>query len=231
MEDTIVPSDRALKEKKRVFIGLDPERIVWEGFIDRLTEHLILMYVECGDRLKAPMFPSQGKAFVRMPSDGGGLVLFESEIVKPKSADGKLWLMTKPPKVKLRQRRAFFRVPYDKPVLMRVERSQDTWTDWDEVPLVDISGGGFSVRYPEQLQPSTRAGIFLRTPDGSSLQGQKIDILTEVVRCSREHDNVMGTQWRVGLKIAPELTLAKQSKLMNLITDLQRDMLKRRIRN
>ncbi len=226
MEDTIVSSDSALKEKKRVFIGLDPEKIVWEGFIDQLTEHYILMYVECGARSKTPMFPSRGKAFVRMPVEGGGLVIFESDIVKPKSADGKSWLLTKPPKVRRRQRRAFFRVPYDKPVLMRIERSADHWTDWEEVPLLDISGGGFSIRYPDELLPRTRINLFVKT-----LRSEKIDVITEVARCTREYKDRSDSQFVVGLKIAPELPMAKQALLMAMVTDLQREMLKNRIRN
>ncbi|MGN0909419.1 MAG: hypothetical protein ACI4NA_07330, partial [Succinivibrio sp.] len=173
MEDTIVSSDSVLKEKKRVFIGLDQEKIVWEGFIDQLTEHYILMYVECGSRSKTPMFPAQGKAFIRMPVEGGGLALFESGIVKQKSADGKLWLLTKPPKVRRRQRRAYFRVPYDKPVLMRYERVKDNWSDWEEVPLLDISGGGFSIRYPDEIRPDVKVSLFLTTP-----RAEKIEVLT-----------------------------------------------------
>ena len=225
MEDIIVSTDSVLSEKKRVFIGLDPEKIIWEGFIDKLTEHYILMYVECGSRSQTPMFPARGKAFVRMPVEGGGLVIFESDIVKPKSVDGKLWLITKPPKARRRQRRAFFRVPYDKPVLMRVENGKDKWTDWEEVPLLDISGGGFSVRYPDQLVPKTRVNLFITTP-----RSEKIDVLTVVARSSLEHKDAADSQCLVGLKISPELPMAKQALLMTMVTDLQREMLKNRIR-
>lgn len=226
MEDTIVSSDSVLKEKKRVFIGLDPEQIVWEGFIDQLTEHYILMYVECGSRSKTPMFPSHGKAYVRMPVEGGGLVIFESDIVKPKSADGKLWLLTKPPKARRRQRRAFFRVPYDKPVLIRRERGADQWTDWEEVPLIDVSGGGFSIRYPDELHQNTKVNLFLTTP-----RSEKIDVLTQVARCVLEHKENRDSQWIVGLMISPQLPMAKQALLMAMVTDLQREILKNRIRN